>query len=181
MGQCNCRKKRKVHERRRGTGRAGTPPQRGRRAQGAPRAVPPLGAEPRARGDSEQHGRASPILEPGSSRGAGGIFQGLAQTWSHLKARGTRRLSPAPLDSPLGAALAPRNLSKDAQRQKVSCFPRLSNRGCPPCVPLHPWRIWPQLAEPGRGAEAPKMAGFFLMGIACCGFTVFRGETADAE
>ncbi|XP_010157971.1 PREDICTED: protein S100-A14 [Eurypyga helias] len=25
MGQCNCRKKRKVHERRRGTGRAGTP------------------------------------------------------------------------------------------------------------------------------------------------------------
>jgi len=50
--------------------------------------------------------------------------------------------------------------------QKVSCFPRLSTGRCPPPAPLHLRRIWPRPAEPGHGAEALKVAGFFLMGIA---------------
>lgn len=50
MGQCNCRKKRKVLERRRGTGRAGKPWGTG----GDPMCPPFL----RAWGASEQYGRA---------------------------------------------------------------------------------------------------------------------------
>lgn len=50
MGQCNCRKKRKVLERRRGTGRAGKPWGMG----GDPMRPPSLGAW----GASEQYGRA---------------------------------------------------------------------------------------------------------------------------
>lgn len=128
MGQCNCRKKRKVRRGHRGTGTPG----------GAWGGNP---ARPRPR--SPGHGVTQSQPRPAAAAGAGGCF-GVWQRWARgagaaepLESSGKQAALPCSRGLTSGSCTrAPRGLSEDAQRRKKLLFSSAFKREVPTPAPL---------------------------------------------